>query len=152
MSKRAWPWVALGALVIVALVVLVVGSQPDNSPAARAQRLQHQLACPECQGESVADSNAVSARAIRDDIPKRIAAGQSDGEIRAAYVRLYQARILLTPSNSGINVFIWLVPILALLLGAIGLGVALWRWSHTPRLDATPEDEAIVAAARAREE
>jgi cytochrome c-type biogenesis protein CcmH len=152
MSKRALPWIALGALIIVALVVLVVRSQPDNSPSARAQRLQHQLACPECQGESVADSNAVSARAIRDDIPKRIAAGETDGQIRAAYVAKYDARILTTPSNSGINLFVWLVPILALFLGAIGLGAALWRWSHTPRLDATPEDEAIVAAARTREE
>jgi cytochrome c-type biogenesis protein CcmH len=151
-SRRWWPWLALGAVVIVALVVLVVQSQPNNSPAARADRLQHELACPECQGESVADSNAVSARAIRDDIPKRIAAGESDAQIRAAYVAKYDARILTTPSNSGINIFIWLIPILALLLGAVGLGVALWRWSHTPRLDATPEDEAIVSAARAHEE
>jgi cytochrome c-type biogenesis protein CcmH len=149
---KSWPWIALGAVVLVAVIVLVIGSQPDNSAHARAERLQHQLACPECQGESVFDSNAVSARAIRDDIPKRIAAGESDAQIRAAYVAKYDVRILTTPSNSGINVFIWLIPILALLLGAVGLGVALWRWSHTPRLDATPEDEAIVAAARANEQ
>jgi cytochrome c-type biogenesis protein CcmH len=149
--KKLWPWIALGAVVLVAVIVLVVESQPDNSAHARAERLQHQLACPECQGESVFDSNAVSARAIRDDIPKRIAAGETDAQIRAAYVAKYDVRILTTPSNSGINVFIWLIPILALLLGAVGLGVAFWRWSHTPRLDATPEDEAIVAAARANE-
>ena len=150
--KKSWPWIALGAVVLIAVIVLVVESQPDNSAQARAERLQHQLACPECRGESVFDSNAVSARAIRDDIPKRIAAGETDQQIRAAYVAKYDMRILTTPSNSGINVFIWLIPILGLLLGAAGLGVALWRWSHTPRLDATPEDEAIVAAARANEQ
>ena len=150
--KKSWPWIALGAVVLIAVIVLVVESQPDNSAHARAERLQHQLACPECQGESVFDSNAVSARAIRDDIPKRIAAGETDQQIRAAYVAKYDVRILTTPSNSGINVFIWLIPILGLLLGAAGLGVALWQWSHTPRLGATPEDEAIVAAARANEQ
>jgi cytochrome c-type biogenesis protein CcmH len=148
MSKKTWPWLLLGAIVVVAVVVLVLNSGPSNSPAARAQRLQNQLACPECSGESVADSNSVSARAIRADIPRRIAAGQSDAQIRAAYVEQYGSRILLTPGNSGIDVVAWMVPALAVFLGACGIAYALWRWSRTPRLAATPEDEAVVAAAR----
>ena len=146
--KKAWPWVLLGVVVAGALVVLVTNSSPSNSPSARAHRLQDQLACPECSGESVADSNSVSARTIRADIPKRIAAGQTDAQIRAAYVQQYGTRILLTPGNSGLDVVAWMIPALAVLLGACGLGYAFWRWSRTPRLAATAEDEAIVAAAR----
>jgi cytochrome c-type biogenesis protein CcmH len=149
--KRAWPWVLLGVLVAGALAVLVFNSSPSNSPSARAERLQRELACPECSGESVADSNSVSARAIRADIPKRIVAGQSDAEIRAAYVQQYGTRILLTPGNSGLDVVAWMVPVLAVLLGACGIGYALWRWKRTPRLTATAEDEAVVAAARQQE-
>ena len=148
MSKKAWPWLLLGLIVIGALIVLLVDSGSSNTPAARANRLQHQLACPECQGETVADSNAVSARAIRADIPKRIAAGQSDDEIKAAYVQQYGTKVLLTPGNSGIDIVAWMVPALAVLLGACGIGYSLWRWSRTPRLAATEEDEAVVAAAR----
>jgi cytochrome c-type biogenesis protein CcmH len=141
-------WVALAAVVVVALVVLLVGSGSSNSPKARADRLEHQLACPECSGESVADSNSVSARAIRDDIPHRIAAGESDAQIRAAYVQQYGERILLTPSGSGIGIVAWALPAAALLLGLAGVGYALWRWSRTPRLAATAEDEEIVRSAR----
>ncbi len=113
-SRKLLPWLALGLVVLIAVVVLVVRSRPDNSPTARAYRLEHQLACPVCEGQAVFDSNSPQAAAIRDDIPKRIAAGQSDGEIRAAYVALYNEKILETPSNSGLNIVVWALPVLAL--------------------------------------
>src|SRR3954454_20522909 len=102
-NKRLIPWFALALVVVVAVVVLVVRSRPDNSPAARAARLEQQLACPVCEGQSVADSNPPQSRAVRADIPRRIAAGQSDAEIRQYYVSRYTERILETPSNSGLG-------------------------------------------------
>ena len=149
MTKKL-PWAALGAVVVVAVVVLIVSSRPDDSPAARAARLEHELACPVCEGQSVADSNAPESRAIRADIPVRIRAGESDAEIRAAYVRLYGGRVLLTPSNGGIDLVAWVLPTIAVLLGLCGIGYALWKWSRTPRLRASARDEAIVTAARER--
>ncbi len=148
MSRRSWPWVLLVAVVVVTLVVLVTRSQPSRSPRARADRIAHQLACPECDGESVADSNSVSARAIREDIPRRIAAGESDAEIREFYVSKYTEKVLRTPANSGIGLVAWAVPVAALFLGLAGVALALRRWSRTPRLPATAEDEAIVSAVR----
>lgn len=149
-SRPLIPWFALAIVVIVAVVVLIVRSQPDNSPAARAYRLEHQLACPVCEGQAVFDSNSPQSAAIRADIPRRIAAGQSDGEIRAAYVALYDERILETPSNSGLGFVVWGVPMLALILGAAGIVIAVRRWSRTPRLAATEQDEDIVRRARAQ--
>jgi len=147
-SRKLTPWFALALVVIVAIVVLVVRSRPDNSPAARATRLEHQLACPVCEGQSVFDSNSPQSQAIRDDIPRRIAAGQTDAEIRAYYVSRYTEKILETPSNSGLGIVAWGLPALAVMLGAVGIVVAVRRWSHTPRLTATDEDEDIVRRAR----
>jgi cytochrome c-type biogenesis protein CcmH len=147
-SRKPWLWALLLAVVVVALVVLVTRSQPSRSPRARADGLAHQLACPECEGESVADSNSVSARAIREDIPRRIAAGESDAEIREFYVSKYTEKVLRTPANSGIGLVAWVVPAAALFLGLAGVALALRRWSRTPRLSSTPEDEAIVSAMR----
>ena len=74
-------------IVVTALVVLVVRSQPSRlGPKHAPRRLERELACPVCTGESVAESNAPEARAIRDDIRDRIDDGQSDGEIVDAYV------------------------------------------------------------------
>jgi len=148
MRSRSLAWFALALVVLVAVVVLVVRSRPDDSPAARATRLEHQLACPVCEGQSVFDSNSPQSQAIRDDIPRRIAAGQSDAEIRAYYVSRYTEKILETPSNSGLGIVAWGLPALAVMLGAVGIFVAVRRWSHTPRLAATDEDEDIVRRAR----
>jgi cytochrome c-type biogenesis protein CcmH len=147
-SRKLIPWLALALVVVVAIVVLIVRSQPDNSPAARAARLEQQLACPVCDGQSVADSNAPQSRAIRDDIPRRIAAGQSDADIRQYYVSRYTERILETPSNSGLGIVAWGLPALAIIAGALSIVVAVRRWSRAPRLKATDEDEDIVRRAR----
>ncbi|MDP9333041.1 MAG: cytochrome c-type biogenesis protein CcmH [Actinomycetota bacterium] len=147
-SRKLLPWFALIVVVIVGVVVLVVRSRPDSSPAARAERLEHQLACPVCDGQSIADSNSPQSRAIRDDIPRRIAAGQSDAEIRAFYVSRYTERILETPSNSGLGIVAWGLPALAVILGSASIVVAVRRWSRAPRLTATDADEDIVRRAR----
>jgi cytochrome c-type biogenesis protein CcmH/NrfF len=147
---RRWSWAALAVVVVAAVVVLVVGSRPDDTAAARAARLEREIACPVCEGQSVSESNAPEARAIRDDIPARIAAGESDAAIRAAYVDRFGPRVLLTPSNRGIDLVAWAFPIAVLLLGACGLAAVVRRWSRIPRMTATPDDEAVVE--RAREE
>ena len=151
--KRAWvPWLALAAVLLIAVAVLVARSGPSHTPAARAARLESQLACPVCTGESVDDSNASASRAIRDDIVKRIKAGQGDAEIRDAYVATYGEHVLLTPSNGGIGVVAWGLPVVALVIGAAGIVLALRRWSRTPRLAATADDADVVSRERRRPE
>jgi cytochrome c-type biogenesis protein CcmH len=146
------PWLALAAVVAIAGVVLAARSGPSNSPTARAARLYSELACPVCDGESVADSNAPESRAIRADIVTRIRAGQHDAEIRDAYIGIYGEHILLTPSNRGIGIVAWGVPIVALVLGGAGIVFAVRRWSTSPRLAATDADEDIVDRERHRED
>jgi cytochrome c-type biogenesis protein CcmH len=151
-SRKLMPWIALGLVVVVAIIVLMVRSRPDRSPAARAARLEHQLACPVCEGQSVADSNSPQSQAIRESIPRQIASGMSDAEIRSYYVQRYTEKVLETPSNSGLGIVAWGLPTAAILLGAVGIGFAVRRWSTTPRLTATAEDEEIVRRAREGEE
>jgi cytochrome c-type biogenesis protein CcmH len=148
MSRRSAAWGALVLLVVATVVVLVVRSQPSRSPGARANRIEHQLACPVCEGQSVADSNAPESRAMRDKIGELIASGSSDAQIRAYFVAKYGERVVATPDNHGIGLVAWVVPAVALFIGLAGIVLALRRWSRTPRLAATPEDEAIVGAAR----
>jgi len=144
-------WVALGLVVVVGVVLLVVRSGPDNSPTARATRLEHELACPVCEGQSVADSESPQSQAIRAEIPTLIAQGMSDAQIRAYYVGKYQEKILETPSASGIDILAWVIPALAIFLGGAAIAVALRRWSRVPRLHATADDEALVQRARRAE-
>jgi cytochrome c-type biogenesis protein CcmH len=149
---RVWlPWGVLGAVLVVVLVSVTLGSRPSHSPSARAARLAAELRCPSCESEAVADSNSPAAVAIRNDIKQRIAQGQSDSEIKAAEVANYTEWVLLSPPSHGIGIIVWGLPVLALILGAGGLAFALRRWSRQPRLAASAADEALVARARSEE-
>jgi len=140
------PWLVLGALVAGALVW--AARSGSESAADRAHRIASELRCVECQSLSVADSQAPTARAERADIRRRIAAGQSDAEIRQAYVDRYGEFVLLKPASRGIGVLVWALPVIALVLGAGGLALALRRWRREPRLTATAADEELVARVR----
>jgi len=150
MIRRWGPWIALGVLVVVVLGV-VAWPRGDSSPSARAHRLETELKCPECEGLSVADSQAPTSRAIRADVKKRIAEGQSDAQIRQAYVDTYGQSILLTPRDSGISLIVWILPVLVLALGATGIVFVLARNRREPRLHATDADESLVERTRRRE-
>jgi cytochrome c-type biogenesis protein CcmH len=146
---RVWlPWIILGVVLVFVLVFVAVGSQPSRSASARASRLGHELRCPTCESESVADSQSPASVAIRADIKRRIAAGESDGEIRADYVAIYTQYILLSPDSRGLGLIVWGAPVAALVLGGGGLVLALRRWGRQPRIAASPADEALVARAR----
>jgi cytochrome c-type biogenesis protein CcmH len=148
---RRWgPWIALGVVVAIALAV-VLWPNGSQSTATRAHSLETEFKCPECQGLSVADSQAPTSRAIRADIKRRIADGQSDEEIRQAYVDRYGETILLTPQDSGVSLIVWILPVVVLALGATGIVFALRRNRDEPHLHATPADERLVERQRVEE-
>jgi cytochrome c-type biogenesis protein CcmH len=148
---RRWgAWIALGVVVVIALAV-VLWPNGSQSTAARAHALETEFKCPECQGLSVADSQAPTSRAIRADIKRRITDGQSDEQIRRAYVDRYGESILLTPQSSGVSLIVWVLPVLVLALGATGIVFALRRNRDEPHLHATAADERLVERVRADE-
>ncbi len=146
--KHWAPWLALLAVVVVALGALIARSGPSDSPEARARRLERELACPVCTGEALAESNAPEARAMKTDIRELIADGRSDAEITQIQVDRYGERILLNPEDSGIGLVAWGLPVVVLVAGAAGIIVALRRWSNQPRLTAGAGDEDVVREAR----
>ncbi|MFZ4584347.1 MAG: cytochrome c-type biogenesis protein [Acidimicrobiia bacterium] len=142
--KRWAPWVALAVVVAAVLGFAALDSDGPESVDVRERRLSAELRCEECLGLSVADSNAPTSEAIRADIRRRIAAGQSDRDIRRAYVDRYGEDILLSPPSTGVSLFVWLIPIAAVLVAVVGLGFAFRRWRHGPWRTATDADRAIV--------
>lgn len=148
MTRSAWVWAVLAAFVIGALVWAAWPEGGSRGASERAADLAAELRCPDCEGLSVADSPTSSARAIRRDIERRIAAGETDAQIRQAYVDRYGESILLNPEGGGLGLLVWGLPVVALVLGAGGLVIALRRWRRDPRLAATPADEELVERTR----
>lgn len=147
---RGWlPWLALAVVVGVALGI---GSTGDGGPRTDAERVADvaaSLRCPTCRGQSVLESDAPAADAIRSDIARRVEAGQSDAEIRDALVAAYGEDVLLNPPRSGIAGLVWVLPVAALVAAAAGLVVAFRRWRPSSA-EADAGDRALVEEARRR--
>src|SRR5689334_13965987 len=146
---RRWaPWMVLGVIVVVVLAIAAWPSSGHQAVAERAHSLESELRCVDCEALSIADSSTSNAAAQRTDIENRVRAGQSDAEIRQAYIDKYGASILLKPENKGLGLLVWGLPVAAIVLGAGGLAFVLRRWRREPRLTATSADEQIVQRAR----
>lgn len=119
-----------GLMVIVLGVALFAGTRSEATPseAQRALSLEQSIKCPVCRGQSVAESDSEASKAIRTEIQRRIADGQSDGEIRAYFAQTLGDDILLRPPSSGWAGLVWILPVAGLVLAGAGIGVAFWRW------------------------
>lgn len=94
----------------------------------RAQALEHTIKCPVCRGQSVAESDSEASKAIRVEISRRIADGQSDSEIRNFFAQTLGNDILLRPASSGFAGLIWVIPVAGFVGATIGIVFAFRRW------------------------
>jgi len=85
--------------------------------------------CPTCK-TTLDQSNAPIANRIRQFISARIAAGDTESEIKAKLVAQFGPAILAEPSKHGFNLLAWVLPFVALGVGAVALGWLVWRWSR----------------------
>ena len=106
----------------------------DPPREARVQALGKQLRCPMCQGLSIADSGSSAARAQMDKVRELVAAGKTDQQIRDYFTSRYGEWALLEPPATGMNLLVWLLPVLLL----VGGGVAIARTMRRPAPVPTP--------------
>lgn len=142
---RRWgPWVAVIVVTIAALSVAAFGTRSAPTAQDRVSSISRSVKCPVCSGESVAESNAPASQEIRRQIAEQVQQGQTDDEIRSFYAAKYGQAILLTPSASGVNALVWILPIVALAVGIAALVIVFRRWSSMPQERATEEDRELV--------
>ncbi|MGI8912181.1 MAG: cytochrome c-type biogenesis protein [Chloroflexota bacterium] len=145
------------AALVALFVALAVGrlafstAAPAATPEARAHLIGERLACPICEGLSVADSPSALAQQMRGVITDQIAAGQSEAQIEQYFVARYGPAILLTPPKQGFTLLAWWVPVLFIVVTAAGVIAAAYRWSRHPAScealpDLSPNEERQYAA------
>ena len=145
-------WLVLAVVLVVALAVGVADSGGPTTPEERARHLADTVACPVCDGQSVAESDAAPSRAIRTLIAERIEQGASDDAIRDELVASWGESVLLTPDSSGVAGLVWILPVVALVLALAGVGYVFWRWRGTAAVHASDEDRELVDRALGRED
>jgi cytochrome c-type biogenesis protein CcmH/NrfF len=135
-------------MVILVALLAILGTvawsvRPQGTThAERVDRITSELRCVTCQGLSVRDSLAPSARQMRDIVAQRVAEGRTDEEIRAEFRASYGDWVFLAPSATSWSGLIWLVPLVAL---AAGLAVAVGRIRPLALSSAAPPPRELAA-------
>ena len=89
----------------------------DPAQEAAATALMHELRCLVCQGQSIADSDAPLAGAMRHEVRSRIAAGESPDAVRDWLVARYGNWVTYDPPFDAATALLWIGPLLFLLAG-----------------------------------
>ena len=148
MTGRNWIW---AVLVLVLAGALVLGTRVDRGPRSddeRVEALTSSFQCPTCRGQSVRDSAAPVATAIRSEVARRVEAGESDDAIRAYVVSRYGEAVLLNPPRDGLAGLVWALPVVALVAAGAGLVFAFRRWRSEPGQVVSDADRLLVERAR----
>ncbi len=149
MSRRL-NWLLL-ALVLAG--ALVVGSRGDGGPPTdeqRVQRITSVVRCPTCRGLSAAQSDAPSAESIRDEVRRRVEAGETDARIKDYLVSRYGEDILIQPEAEGVGLLVWALPVVGGAAAVAGLVLVLRRRQVRPGRRVSAADQALVEEAMRR--
>lgn len=138
-------------LAVIAFSTLYGGALAYDGHEAEMRAIARVLACPVCEGLSVADSPAPLAKQMRETILDRLEAGENREQVIQYFVDRYGESILFDPPKRGFSLIVWWGPVLALVAGVALVATLLWRWLRRDHADEpTPLDPAELAAYRDR--
>lgn len=124
------------------IAMLVAAAAPavlaDPAQEARARALEQEIRCVQCQNEPIAQSTADMAGDMRALVRERIAAGDSDVEIREFFRERYGDFVLFRPPFDPRTWLLWSAPFLLVGAGLIMVVAARRDAGATQQL--TPED------------
>ena len=112
---------------LVAFGVLAVSAQAASPP--NAADLEAELVCPVCE-TTLDQSDAPVAQRMKAFIRERIAAGDTEQEIKDSLVAEFGSGVLATPPKSGFGLVAWLLPLAALAAGVLTVVLLVRRWSR----------------------
>jgi cytochrome c-type biogenesis protein CcmH len=131
---------ARAVALVAACAALLAPASARPAPPSAAD-IEAEVVCPVCE-TTLDQSNAPVAERMKLYIRERIAAGDSEQEIKDALVREFGPGVLATPDKGGFGLLAWLVPLVVLVAGAVVVGVLVRAWSRArdPRPDDAPLD------------
>ncbi len=107
--------------------VFVEERLPDPAEEKRARDIADGIRCLVCQNQSIMDSNADLAKDLRAVVRERVAAGDSDDQVRDFLVVRYGDWVLLNPPFKMRTLILWLGPLVVFVFAAIATILFLRR-------------------------
>jgi cytochrome c-type biogenesis protein CcmH len=114
-----------------ALVLLCSAISFGIEQSAAAREIEDMLVAPCCWSQPVSQHDSQISQQIRTEVNGLLASGKSRDEIIDIYVKRYGERILVVPRAKGFNILAYILPWIALPLGA-GILILLLRKLRSP--------------------
>ena len=126
----------------------ITGAQLDQ----RANEVGRLLRCPVCQGMSIADSPSEMAVNMKGQVRELLARGYTEDQILKYFELSYGQFVLLRPKMEGVQGMVWVLPVLALAIGAaiVFFKIRKLEKSQPPTAPRQPptDDDAYLAKVR----
>lgn len=100
--------------------------------ALQTHRVGSLLRCPVCQGMSVADSPSEMAVNMKHQVRELLARGYTEEQILKYFELSYGQFVLLKPKFEGVTGMVWVLPVIALLIGGVIVFFTLRRLEKGP--------------------
>ena len=117
----------IAALAVVLAIVCPAVAAADGPP--NAADLESELVCPTCK-TTLDQSDSPVAQRMKAFVRARIAAGDSEGQIKDALVAQFGEGVLARPPRGGFGALAWALPLAALGAGAVAVAFLIRAWSR----------------------
>jgi cytochrome c-type biogenesis protein CcmH/NrfF len=131
--------VRLAALLVCALLLALPAGALAATPKTTLPDVEDEVMCVEC-GTALNVSQSPVANQERDLIRRLIAEGKTKAQIKAQLVDTYGQDVLAEPSDSGIGLAAWWIPVVLAPLGLLVALLAARRWRRRAPAPAAAEE------------
>lgn len=116
------------APLLVLLVALSVGAPPTGAELERqAREIDGMLVAPCCFRQEVSVHQSAAAQEVKQDVRRRLAAGETQQQILDAYMARYGKHILAEPRAEGFDVLLYVLPVVTFFASIALLTVVIRR-------------------------
>lgn len=147
-NKSLWHLCAfLLTLSLLAVSTTVVSAQGGEDALEReAQTIDKMLMCPVCPAETIDQAQVEISFQMRAVVRELLAEGRTRQEVLDYFVDRYGADILAAPPKSGTNLVAWILPIVGVAAGLLGVFLVIRAMTRAQRSVSVPSRAALRQA------
>ena len=128
-------WLILATLLVLAVLLALAHVAPASAAPAtptpnQVESVAKELWCPLCNGVRLDNCELTACSQMREVIAEKLAAGDNKEQIKAYFVQQYGDVVLGAPENKGISRIVYILPVLAAVVGLGIVAYLVYIWSR----------------------